>query len=242
MEKFYGEDLAYIHDTGYGDLARSAAAEVLRLLREEGITEGLVVDLGSGSGIFAGRMLEAGYDIAGVDYSEEMVSMAKWNAPGGKFETGSIFDYSIPPCRAVVSIGECLNYTFDDRNSMKTLGEVFERVYNALEPGGFFLFDILEPGVNGSEKSQLGISEGKDWTIFLKKEEDTEKKTLTRDITIFRREGELYRKSREVHTVNLYMKDEIKELLREAGFRVSFIGGYNGMEFRKGHTGFVRRK
>jgi len=46
----YDEDLAYVHDVGFGDFARSVAPGVLEILRRSGITGGLVVDLGCGSG------------------------------------------------------------------------------------------------------------------------------------------------------------------------------------------------
>lgn len=242
MGKFYGEDLAYIHDAGFGDFARSAAGAVLKLLEEEGIGEGLIVELGSGSGIFAGKLTAKGYNVLGVDYSEDMVKIARKRAPGGVFEVGSIFDFSIPPCRAVVSIGECLSYALDEKNSMEALGEVFSRAYDCLGKGGFFVFDILEPGVNGGEKELYGIKEGKDWTIFLKRVEDMTKSTYRREITIFRREGELYRRSREVHTANLYRRGEIEKMLKEKGFKVTLTDHYGERVFEKGHIGFICRK
>lgn len=63
----YGPDVAHVHDTGHGDFARDAAPGVLALLREAGIHDGLVVDLGCGSGIWAAALTEAGYDVVGVD-------------------------------------------------------------------------------------------------------------------------------------------------------------------------------
>src|SRR5262249_54099196 len=100
----YGDDLAYTHDVGHGDFARRAAPGVLALLTRSGITGGLVVDLGCGSGIWARILTNAGYDVLGVDYSAAMIALARRHAPKAKFCHGSYLDADLPPCDAVTSI------------------------------------------------------------------------------------------------------------------------------------------
>jgi trans-aconitate methyltransferase len=58
--KGYREDLAYIHDQGFGDFARKAAPGLLAMLRRGGIRSGLVVDLGCGPGHWARELLRKG--------------------------------------------------------------------------------------------------------------------------------------------------------------------------------------
>ena len=94
----YSSDLAYIHDVGFGDFARSAAQGLLSLLRRSGIRDGLVVDLGCGSGIWARELLRAGYQVLGVDISPAMTALARKNASGAKFVTGSFLDVKLPTC------------------------------------------------------------------------------------------------------------------------------------------------
>ena len=48
--KTYGEDLAWIHDAGFGAFAREAAPGLLEIFRKNGVEDGLVVDLGCGNG------------------------------------------------------------------------------------------------------------------------------------------------------------------------------------------------
>jgi methylase of polypeptide subunit release factors len=50
-QALYGPDLAHVHDAAFGGWVREAGPFVLARLREAGIEEGLVVDLGCGSGI-----------------------------------------------------------------------------------------------------------------------------------------------------------------------------------------------
>ncbi len=73
-QALYGPDLAHVHDVAFGDWVREAAPFVLARLRESGIEEGLVVDLGCGSGIWAAELLGAGYEALGVDASAEMLA------------------------------------------------------------------------------------------------------------------------------------------------------------------------
>ena len=73
----YGADLAYIHDAGFGAFAAAAAGELLHALRERGMTDGQIVDLGCGSGILARALADAGYDVLGYDISAEMVEIAR---------------------------------------------------------------------------------------------------------------------------------------------------------------------
>jgi len=70
----YETDLAYIHDRGFGDFARRSAPGLLKLLRQNGIVDGLVVDLGCGSGIWAHQLANAGFQVMGVDAPHRVVS------------------------------------------------------------------------------------------------------------------------------------------------------------------------
>ena len=85
----YKDDLAYIHDVGFGDFAKNAAPELLAILRQRGLTDGLVVDLGCGSGLWAEELCQAGYDVLGVDISPAMIEIARRRAPRARFEVGS---------------------------------------------------------------------------------------------------------------------------------------------------------
>lgn len=88
----YGRDLAHVHDLGHGDFARDAAPGVLALITDAGIHDGLVVDLGCGSGIWAAALVEAGYDVVGVDQSAALLQIARERAPAARFVHGSLFD------------------------------------------------------------------------------------------------------------------------------------------------------
>jgi SAM-dependent methyltransferase len=242
MTSGYREDLAYIHDVGYGHFARSAAPGLLEMLRQTGAVSGLVVDLGCGSGIWARELCDAGYDVLGVDQSAAMIAMARKRVPKGTFRQGSFLTAKFPPCVAVTALGECFNYLFDRRNTKRNLLGLFRRVYDALLSGGIFIFDVAGPGRVAGPGSQRHHREGKDWVVFVAAEEDRQRMLLTRSITSFRRIGKLYRRQEELHRLRLYTPSEIVGPLRHCGFRVRSLHGYGPMRFRPALHGFRARK
>jgi SAM-dependent methyltransferase len=140
-QALYGPDLAHVHDVAFGGWAREAAPYVLARLREARIEDGLVVDLGCGSGIWAAELLGAGYDVLGVDASADMLTLARRRAPGAQLREGSLHEVELPPCAAITAIGEALNY-----HGPPNLELLCRRAYAALQPDGLLVFDAAAPG------------------------------------------------------------------------------------------------
>jgi len=107
IESAYREDLAYIHDTGYGDPARDAASRLINELTARGCRAGTVVDCGCGSGVLAQVVAAAGYDMIGVDVSEAMVALARSRVPAARFTVGSFVAAEVPTSVAVLAAGPC---------------------------------------------------------------------------------------------------------------------------------------
>ncbi len=238
--KAYREDLAYIHDVGFGAFARSASRGLIAVLRRRGISDGLIVDLGCGSGIWARSLADSGYDVWGIDFSQAMVRIARKRVPVGRFRHGSFLSAPLPKCCAVTALGECFNYLFDDTNNLSRLSGLFGRIYRALRPGGLLIFDVALPGRgNGPASREF---KGGDWKILVAVEKDRWKNLLTRHITSYRKVGSNYRKSREVHRLQLYSKTSVAGALRRAGFRVRFLKSYGSRPLPEHCIGFLARK
>ncbi|HKP88240.1 MAG TPA: class I SAM-dependent methyltransferase [Blastocatellia bacterium] len=240
MKKYYEEDLAYIHDVGHAEFALRSAPGILEILERSGIRDGLVADLGCGSGLWAQRLIEAGYDVLGIDISEAMIRIAQRRAPAAEFRIESLHKAELPLCNAVTSISECLNYLFDPRNERSALPRLFGRVYSSLSPGGLFVFDIGEPGQVAEGVVTRGFSEGEDWVVLVEKKE--QQGILTRRITTFRKVGNNYRRADETHVQRLYKAADVAKELRRAGFRVRTARSYGRYDLPKGHAAFIARK
>ena len=177
---------------------------------------GRVVELGCGSGIAAAMFLDAGYEVFGVDQSEPLLRRARERVPGGEFVCASLHDVELPPCVAVVAMGEILSYS-------GITEELLAHVRRALAPGGLFVFDVATPGRGGGRSWH----EGDDWLVCAEAVESGT--TLTRTIVSFRDAGgRTWRRSDEVHRLTLYSPDELAVSLRDAGFADVRVldGGY----------------
>lgn len=228
---FYPADLARIHDEGFGDFPRAAARELLARLPERG----LVVELGCGSGITSRIVSDAGYDVLGIDISEDMLVLARQAAPRARFERGSVWDAQLPRCTAVTAIGEVLNYAADERASALRLPDLFERVHDALEPGGLFMFDFATPGRGTLREGGPSVAEGDGWRIVADTTEDAERQTLERRMEIDY-DGE---RRVEVHRLRLYDADFVRKSLEGRGFSPTALDGYDDFRFWPGYAAFA---
>jgi len=241
MSHAYREDLSWIHDLGFGDLARSAAELLLHTLAADGVGEGLVVDLGCGTGILSEAVSNAGYDVLGIDLSPVMVEMARRRVPEGRFRCESLLTAELPPSIAIVAVGECFNYRFDESNSREQLRTLFRRIHAALVPGGVLLFDAAGPGrVPGDEPLKTYV-DGGDWAMLMNAEEDRVTRRVTRCITSFRRVGELFRRDDECHELDLLPPGELLVDLEDAGFDARLLDDYTGLVLPPGLKGFLAR-
>jgi SAM-dependent methyltransferase len=240
----YRRDLAAIHDAGFPDLAAHAALVLIGALRRSGLVSGLVVDLGCGGGVLAERVAGAGYDALGVDISPALVALARRRVPAAHFVVGSWLDAGLPACAGVAAVGECLNYLFDPRNTGAARRDLFGRVYGALPRGGVFLFDIAGPGrvprECGTQTSAHRVEE--DWAVLMTAREDRRRRLLERRITTFRRVGDLYRRSHEVHRLRLLAPGRVRAELEATGFAVRLLAGYGRLRFPPGLCGILARK
>ena len=105
-----------------------------------------IMDLACGTGEISLRLFEKGYDVTGIDLSEEMLSIASHKAATNGFTIPFIEqnmaalegfqDYDV-----VVIFCDSLNYLQNDEDVLAT----FQSVYRALGDNGLFLFDVHTP-------------------------------------------------------------------------------------------------
>jgi len=238
----YLTDLAYIHDAGHGGYSLNAAAGLLRILRSRGVTSGLIVDLGCGSGHWARELNRAGYRVLGIDQSPSMIRLARKKAPAAKFHVASFHAVPLPPCDGVTSIGECLNYRFDKRNGRRAMARLFRRVYAALRPGGVFIFDLAGPGRMTTKVPQAHWKEGSDWAVLVSSQADSRDRFLTRRIIAFRKAGRLYRRSEEIHHLELYRPADLVQALVQCGFQCRALSAYGRFRLPPGMAAIVAIK
>src|SRR5688572_20839197 len=162
-----------------------------------------------------------------------MIELARLHAPNARFEVARFADAEIPPCAAIVGMGEVLNYG--------TLDEVKRFVRNAshaLSAGGVLIFDVAERGsYPAHDERRTG---GDDWSVIAIKDSDGQH--LTRRVLTFRQVDGVTRRDEEVHKLELYDREELTAILREYGFRVRTRRSYGSQRLPAAHAVYVARK
>jgi len=232
----YQEDLAYIHDVGFGDLARGAAPAIVARLQALGLRAGTVVELGCGSGILLAALSTAGYDMVGIDSSQEMLRLARTRAPRAELRCQSLYGADIPACQAVVAVGEPLNYEIPGQSNLERLPGLIRGVFQALQAGGLFLFDLilqLEETVGQYQTWRAG----EDWAVLVDVAR-IDADLIARRIITFRKIGSGYRRNEETHHVRLFKPDDVERLLIDSGFSVKISDSYRDIKLPPGRRVF----
>lgn len=210
----YRQVLAHIHTVGFQAYRASVEPDLLRLLP----SGGRVVELGCGSGELLRSLFDHGFSAVGFDLSEAMVETAR-----GRSVDATVGDWrsvEIPPCDAIIAIGEVLNYGDDSDLHRDHLRDLFARCARALPIGGVLLFDVAVPG----QDPRRTWLDGPDWHCAVDVREADG--ALTRRIVAFAKFDGAWMRDEETHTQILVAESEWTVLLESAGFAVSIQPGY----------------
>lgn len=215
------EELAASYDSLTEDVEyRRRASFLQKLLGKSRIPVHTVLDLACGTGTMTCLLAEAGYEMIGVDQSEDMLAEAagKQVSPGKippiylqqSMETLDLYG----TVEAAVCCLDSLNYLTDVRALRRTL----QRLHLFVAPGGVFLFDINTPEKLRGLDGQVFLDEGDDVYCVWRTEFDKRRRICTYGMDIFQREGALWRRSQEEHYEKAWEVEELTGFLREAGF------------------------
>lgn len=193
------------------------------ILKENSIDDGLVLDLGCGTGTLTELLAKKGYDMIGVDASEDMLAEAIGKKPDGLdilYLNQDITDFELyGTVRAVVSTCDSLNYVLEDEN----LINVFKLVNNYLEPDGVFIFDMNAPEKYENVLADNVFAENRDDASFIwENSYDAESHVNEYALTLYLEDADtgLYERIEEFHYQRAYSRDEIKDILDKAGLEI----------------------
>ena len=196
-----------------------------QLFREYGIEDGLLLDLGCGTGKLTRIMAEKGYDMIGVDYSYEMLDMAKSESEESiLYLLQDMREFELyGTVRGIYSACDCLNYILEENE----LRSVFKLVNNYLDPGGVFVFDVNTPYKYRELLAENTIAENRDegsfiWENYFDEDEQINEYDLT--LYIKEEDGRFIR-FEETHFQRCYELSMIRRLLEEAG--LEFVAMYD---------------
>lgn len=171
MEQSSYSAFAYVYDELMDNVPYDAWAEYLiKLLKKYGVKDGLVCELGCGTGQMTRRLFQNGYDMIGIDLSEDMLEVAReqeyavweeaFSEDDGEEPEDSAEEAETPEQeerRQILYLQQDMRSfelygtvaavvsICDSMNYItdpKDLLQVFRLVNNYLDPNGIFIFDM----------------------------------------------------------------------------------------------------
>lgn len=180
-----------------------------------------VLDLACGTGSLTRELALRGYEMIGVDRSEEMLGQAAEKCRGVEPVEPIFLHQSMEKLDLYGTIDACVccldSVNYVTRPAL--LRKAFERVHLFLMPGGLFLFDINTPQKLKGLDGQMFIDETDDAYCVWRAEYSKRRRICTYGMDIFRAGGDgRWRRGGEEHEEYAYEPRELEEYLLEAGF------------------------
>lgn len=186
-----------------------------------------ILEIGCGSGKLGILLKQAGYEMTGLDLSNQMLTLAKNNQveqnvhfPLIERDMADLSDLNTYD--AVISFNDSLCYLKNENELL----QVFKEVYEVLGTNGKFLFDVhstyqMKQFIEFSFHTEL-----EDAVFIWDSFEGEDEHSIEHDLSFFiRQENELYKRVNEQHKERTYPVETYKDLLHNAGFEVVSITG-----------------
>lgn len=238
--------IARVYDKLNAEIDYGAWADFVEGAFKRFLTEkpSLVLDLACGTGSMTTELATRGYDMIGVDGSEQMLSVATERA---YVNLGEEDEYRLPilyllqdmrsfelygTVGAVVCCLDSINYLTEDGD----LEKCFSTVHNYLDPDGVFLFDVNTPhkfkNIYGDNAYILEDEvEGEGVFCGWQNSFDPESRICEFSLTLFSEDEDgRYIREEETQRERMYDMEELKKALRSCGFE--WLGAFGGYDFR----------
>ncbi len=200
-----------------------------RLLSICGVNDGILLDLGCGTGSMSVKMAERGFDVIGVDSSIGMLGVAQQKM----YESGKQILFLNQPMQEIDLYGTvdsaiCVLDSINHLNDAEEVMQTFEKVSLFMNKGGAFAFDV---NTLYKHKNILAdnayVYEFDDLFCAWQNSYNSEDGSVDISLDFFEEEDGVYYRSSENFSEKAYELSDISKWLEDAGFEV--IGIYDDM-------------
>ena len=182
----------------------------------------LMLDLACGTGSMTLELAKRGYDVIGVDASENMLSVAQQKA----LEAGQNILFLRQKMQRLdlygtIDVAICTLDSINHLLSPEDVRKTFRKVSLFMNPGGFFFFDV---NTEYKHETVLGdntfVYETDEVFCVWQNSYRSEEKITHIQLDFFEKQDELYQRRTETFSERAYSQSELCEWLQEAGFEV----------------------
>jgi SAM-dependent methyltransferase len=232
---YYRRDLARVHHLGYGFHADDCAPGIVELLGPIRERDGLVVELGCGSGLLTRYLLDAGLRVIATDASTAMLELAREYAGDAEdIHRLSLPEDPIPAADAIVSVGHVLSYLPDEASLFRAL----EAIAAALRPGGVLAIDLCDFTYREATLAPDTVARVEDdWAIITQRSRPAPAR-FVRQMAIFTRNDDgSWRRDDERHENVLIDTSQVPGFLASHGVEARLGTSFGTVELSPGlHT------
>lgn len=240
QEPYYRADLARIHHLGFGFHADVCAPGILALLEPVRGRDGLVVELGCGSGLLTRYLVDAGHRVIATDASPAMLHLARDYASGAQEVRQVVLpDDPIPEADAIVSIGHAMSYL----PSAEAIDRALMAAAEALRPGGILAIDLCDlTYVEAQHVPDVKAWVEDDWALITQRSAPTPERFVRQMAMFTRNEDGSWRRDDERHDNILIDTGRVPTLLAEHGVDARLGTAFGSEQLPAGlHTIIGRR-
>ncbi|RDY24395.1 class I SAM-dependent methyltransferase [Romboutsia maritimum] len=228
------KDFAFVYDELMDEVDYDGWVKYIEdIIKNENVKVQNILELACGTGNMTIPLTKKNYDIAGIDISDEMLSVAREKAEKEGVELVLLqqdiaeLDFEITNLDCVLCACDGFNYiTYDD-----DLENVFTKTHELLKEDGIFIFDIssfyklsniLGNNMYGENREDISYM----WQNYF----DEEENLVEMELAFFiKDEDGRFDRFEEVHQQRAYTEEEIVSMLKKSGF--NYIKTYGDFTF-----------
>jgi ubiquinone/menaquinone biosynthesis C-methylase UbiE len=219
---------AYHYDKMMADVDYSWWTQTI----EENLAKGSrVLDVGCGTGTLSLSLTDLGYDVTGLDLSEDMLVVATEKVRKHKIGDNRI-NFIHRDMRELDGLSgfDCVLIAVDSLNYLENEADVRRTIagaYTVIDVDGLLIFDVHTPHkMTETFKDYLYVENDDDLTYIWHVEEGEYPLSIVHELTIFAKNKDgSYRRTIEYHYQRTFEVAQYEAWLAEAGFKIISING-----------------
>lgn len=228
------KDYANYYNLLYRDKNYKEEVEYINsLVKQSGIEPHSLIDLGCGTGQHLFEFEKLGFEVTGMDLSEEMIAIAKLEATNrassAKFYSGDIRTFTIDSkFQVVISLFHVMSY----QTSNDDLERAFRTAKELLSPEGLFIFDCWYGPAVLTDRPTVRIKNLENEAIRVKRS-SIPSLDLNRNVVNVEFNVHIENKNsleinevNEMHMMRYLFYPEIEKLAKEYGFSINLFHGW----------------
>lgn len=237
QDRYYQHDLALVHHRGFGFHADACAPGILALLEGVKARDGLVLEIGCGSGLLTRYLVDAGHRAIATDASPAMLDLTRELVPDAEEIREVVLpDDPLPEADAVIGIGHALNYLPDEG----AIDRALVAIARAVRPGGVMAIDLCDlewAAARGDWESSGRV--GDDWAIVTRYSIPSPNRFVREMTTFLRDDDGTWRRDDERHDNVLIETARVPPLLAEHGVEATVAVAFGEEELPAGLRAIV---